>query len=217
MRDAGWRAVELAAQLLDRCESEAVLGDLEEAGGSPWRNLLDISGLIVRQQALLWKSWRPWLASFGLALPASLMLMGFSLSVSLAYRHAGEIAMPLLAGRRVLLAAWSWTGGYAVAAMSKRTLWMSIVSCCLPCLFCLARFRVPSLPSACLLLFLPAAIWGVWQGSRLSGIKTRTAILLATAVTLLTLLFMGEGLPATTWMLIWPAWYLAATAESNTL
>ena len=206
MRDAGWRAVKFAAQLLDRYESEAVLGDLEEAGESPWRNLLDISGLIVRRQALLWKSWRPWLASLGLALPASLMLMGFSLSVSLSYRHAGEIAMPLLAGRMVVL-----------VALSKRTLWMSIVSCCLPCLFCLARFRVSSLPSPCLLLFLPPAILGVWQGSRLSGIKTRTAILLATAVTLLTLLLMGEGLPATTWMLIWPAWYLAATAETNTL
>ena len=69
MRDAGRRAVEFAAQLLDRCECEAVLGDLEEGGEGWWRDLLDISGLIVRRQALLWKSWRPWLASCGLALP----------------------------------------------------------------------------------------------------------------------------------------------------
>jgi len=44
MTNAGWRAVELAAQLLDHDESEAVLGDLVESGESWWRDLLDISG-----------------------------------------------------------------------------------------------------------------------------------------------------------------------------
>ena len=215
MRDGGRRAVEFAAQLLDRCESEAVLGDLEEGGEGWWRDLLDISGLIVRRQALLWKSCRPWLASCGLALPASFLLMGFSLGVTRSFQHTG--GMPLLAVRILLLGAWAWTGGYVVAAMSKRTLWMSVASCCFPCLFCLARFRVPSLPSPCLLLFLPPAMWGVWQGSRLSGVKMRTAMLLAAAVTLLTLLLMGEGLPAVNWVLIWPAWYLAATGETSTL
>jgi hypothetical protein len=209
--------VELAAQLLDHDESEAVLGDLVESGESWWRDLLDISGLIVRRQAELWKSWRPWLASFGLALPASFLLMGFSLGVTRSFRHTGEAGLPLLAVRILLLGTWSWTGGYVVAAMSKRTLWLSVVSCCLPCLFCLARFRVPSLPSPCLLLFVPPAIWGVWQGSKLSGIKTRTAISLAAAVTLLTLLSMGQGLPAVYWVLLWPAWYLAATAETSTI
>jgi hypothetical protein len=215
MRDTGRRAVELAAQLLDLDESEAVLGDLEEGGESWWRDLRDISGLIVRRQALRWRSWRPWLASFGLALPASFLLMGFSLGATRSFQHMG--GMPLLAVRILLLGAWAWTGGYVVAAMSKRTLWMSVASCCFPCLFCLARFRVPSLPSPCLLLFLPPAIWGVWQGSRLSGIKTRTAILLAGAVTMLTLVVMGAGLPAVNWVLIWPAWYLAASAETSTL
>jgi hypothetical protein len=215
MRDTGRRAVELAAQLLDLDESEAVLGDLEEGGESWWRDLRDISGLIVRRQALRWRSWRPWLASFGLALPASFLLMGFSLGVTRSIQHMS--GMPLLAVRILLLGAWAWTGGYVVASLSKRTLWMSAASCCFPCLFCLARFRVPALPSPCLLLFLPPAIWGVWQGSRLSGIKTRTAMLLATAVTMLTLVLMGAGLPAVNWVLIWPAWYLASTAETPTL
>jgi hypothetical protein len=215
MRDGGRRAVEFAAQLLDRDESEAVLGDLAEGGESWCHDLLDVSGLIVRRQALLWKSWRPWLASFGLALPASFLLMGFSLGVTRSFQHTGE--MPLLAVRILLLGAWAWTGGYVVASLSKRTLWMSVAACCFPCLFCLARFRVPSLPSPCLLLFLPPAIWGVWQGSRLSGVKTRAAILLAGAVTMLTLLLMGDGLPAVNWVLIWPAWYLAANAKTSTL
>jgi len=76
---------------------------------------------------------------------------------------------------------------------------------------------VPSMPSPCLLLFLPPAIWGVCQSWRLSGIKTRTAILLASTVTMLTLVLLGAGLPAVNWVLIWPAWYLAGTAERSTL
>lgn len=217
MRDGGRRAVKFAAQLLDRDESEAVLGDLAEGGENWWRDLLGVSGLVVRRQAYLWKSWRPWLASFGLALPASFLLMGFSLGVTRQFQHAGGIGLPLLVVRILLLGAWAWTGGYAVASLSKRTLWLSVASCCVPCLFCLARFRVPALPSPCLLLFLPAAIWGVWQGSRISGIKMRTAMLLAGAVTMLTLLLIGQGLAAVNWVLIWPAWYLASAAEESSL
>jgi hypothetical protein len=69
--------LELTAQLLERSEREAVLGDLEEAGESAWRGLVNVLGLVIRRQTILWKSWRPWLAAFGLALPASFLLMGF--------------------------------------------------------------------------------------------------------------------------------------------
>jgi len=37
---------------------------------------------VILQQLLHWKSWQPWLATFGLALPGSLLLMGISVSVS---------------------------------------------------------------------------------------------------------------------------------------
>jgi len=159
--------VEVAAQFLAPREREAVLGDLAEAGESVWRGLLGVLGLVIRREAILWKNWRPWLAAFGLATPASFWLMGFSLNVSWSFQSwtAGGRALPAL-GYAGLLIAWSATGGFVVAWLSRRTLWMSILATCSPCLFCLARFRQSSLPRICLLLFLVPAIWGAWRGVR---------------------------------------------------
>ena len=147
--------VEAAALLLAPAEREAVLGDLAEAGESVWRGLLGVFGLVIRREAILWKSWRPWLAAFGLSMPASFCLMGYSLTVSGSFQSwlAGGRATPVLMYAAMLLA-WSWAGGFVVASLSRRTLWMSILATCSPCLFCLARFRESSLPRICLLLFL---------------------------------------------------------------
>ena len=57
----GWSMVDAASQLLERDEREAVQGDLVEAGVSACNGLLEILGLVVRRQALLWKNWRPWI------------------------------------------------------------------------------------------------------------------------------------------------------------
>jgi hypothetical protein len=201
--------VEVAAQLLGPCEREAVLGDLEEAGESSWRGLLGVLGLVIRRETALWKGWQPWAAAFGLALPFSFVLMGFSLSVGWSYqRFVGSGAgFWTLVSRLFLLVAWSWTGGFVVGSLSRRTLWVSIVATCSPCLFCLARFRESSLPSICLLLFLVPAIAGVLKGLRITRIKLHWAIILAIAVTM-AMIPMGK----VPWVLVWPAWYMAATA-----
>src|ERR1035438_3356600 len=122
--------VEVAAQLLAPYEREAVLGDLAEAGESAWRSSLGILGLVFRRQAALWKSWQPWLAAFGLALPASFLLMGFSLSVSSAYQHFidSRTGFWLLISHAFLLISWSATGGFVVGPLSRRTLWVSIAA-----------------------------------------------------------------------------------------
>jgi hypothetical protein len=159
--------IDVVAQLLEPREREAVLGDLTEAGETAWRGLLGVLGLLIRHEAIHWKSWRPWLAAFGLSMPASFLLMGFSLTVSWSFQSwtEGGRATPVLA-YAALLTAWSWTGGFVVAWLSRRTLWVSILATCSPCLFCLARFRESSLPRICLLLFLVPAICGAWQGAR---------------------------------------------------
>jgi len=64
MTTFGWSFVEAAARLLARDEREAVLGDLIEAGESTWQGVLSVLGLVFRREAVLWKSWRPWLAGF---------------------------------------------------------------------------------------------------------------------------------------------------------
>jgi hypothetical protein len=201
--------IEVAAQLLGPYEREAVLGDLEEAGESSWRGLLGVLGLVIRRETDLWRSWQPWAAAFGLALPFSFVLMGFSLSVGWSYQRfigLGAGFWPLVS-RLFLLVAWSWTGGFVVGSLSRRTLWVSIVAACAPCLFCLARFRESSLPSICLLLFLVPGIVGVLKGLHVTRIQLHWAIILAIAITTVMIL-TGK----ISWILVWPAWYMAATA-----
>jgi hypothetical protein len=206
--------LELTAQLLEPSEREAVLGDLAEAGESGWRGLVNVLGLVIRRQTIPWKSWRPWLAAFGLALPASFLLLGFSLSVSWHYRNFVDMGagLLLLVSQVFLLAAWSWSSGFVVGSLSRRTLWASIAASCFPCLFCLARFRGSSLPRYCLLLFLVPALCGVYRGLRIARIKLRTAIVVA-AIT--TIAMWSGSVWKLNWFLIWPAWYMVATARKT--
>jgi|HubBroStandDraft_6_1064221.scaffolds.fasta_scaffold10334_3 hypothetical protein len=232
MMSVGWSFVEAAARLLARDKREAVLGDLVEAGESTWQGLLGVLGLVFRQEAVLWKSWRPWLAGFGVTLPSSFLLMGVSLSVSWSYltlrcpELLQKSSLTLGSGTIVLLCkillliGWSWTGGFVVGSVSRRTLWASMVLCYSPCLFCLSRFRVESLSRFCLCLFLLPAIWGVHQGLRISTMRVSSALVLAAAITLMTLPSWnsaGQHRWSPTrwtldWALCWPAWYLVATA-----
>ncbi len=225
MTAIGWSFVETAARLLERGEREAVLGDLLEAGESGLQGVLDVFGLAVRRQLALWKDWRPWLASFGMALPGSLLLMGFSLSVSQTYQRLIHPTIYKATGLTVgagftlflcnvfLLIAWSWTGGFVMGSISRRTVRVSALISFLPCVFCLARFRVESLSRFCLLLFLLPAIWGVCRGLQIARIKMRSALILAAVITLLTIPTWGSsGSWIPNWALSWPAWYLVAMA-----
>jgi hypothetical protein len=231
MSRPNWSLVDLAARLLERDEREAVLGDLVEARESAWEGFFGVLGLVVRRQALLWKSWRPWLAGFGVALPNSFLLMGASLSVSWSYQRLlcpnllREASLTLGSGlmvllyQAVLLTGWAWTGGFVVGAASRRTLWVSTLLCYSPCLFCLSRFRVESLSRFCLLLFLLPAIWGVRRGLRSSRMELGSALVLALVITVLMIPAWsgghGWGVPrlSLNWALSLPAWYLVATGR----
>ena len=168
-----WRFVADVSQILECDEREAVLGDLLESGEDAGRAVLDVAALVVyrkvRGQTLLWKSWRPWFAAFGIALPSTLCLMGISLSVIQTYRHSTHLGT--LLWRVFLMIAWSWTGGFLIGFVSRRTVLVTAALSSLPCLFCLERFRVASLSRFSLLLFLPPAIWGVHQGLRRLGAR----------------------------------------------
>jgi hypothetical protein len=215
------RLFSLASRMLEPAEREAVEGDLLEAGETAWQSFCGVVGLVVRREAALWRQWRPWMAAFGVALPFSFLLMGFSLSVSRGYQelvsHAGLGLGPgwvLFLCNVLLLAGWAWTGGFVVGSVSRRTLWVSGLLCFTPCVFCLERFRVECLSRMCLLLFLPAALWGVRRGLQVVRIQRRSAVVLAVGVTALTMPLWGsEGAWLPNWALSWPAWYLVATAR----
>lgn len=208
--------IEMAARLLRVNQRDAVLGDLAEAGEGLRRSLCAIFGLVARQQAGYWREWPPWLAG-GVALSGSLLLLGVSFQLSMNSRtlrqgdftHAG---LPLLC-EALLLLAWSWTSGYIISSLSRRTLWVSAVFCCTPCLSCVLRFREPSLSRLCVLLFLAPGLLGVLHALRRVRLHFAAAIALAAAIT--GLMFAWKGMWLWNWPLVLPAWFLAATAHQS--
>jgi hypothetical protein len=206
------------SRFLEPEEREAVHGDLVEAGETGWQATRAVSGLLLRRQAELWHNWRPWLATFGLAVPGSFLLMGLSISVSRGFQQfLGPGLRPglaLLLCNVILLVGWAWSGAFLIGALSRRTLWLSAIVSFAPCLFCLERFRIEYLSRFCLLLFLPPAIWGVVKSLQIARIKLGPALALASVLTLLTLPTWGtKGAWIPNWALSWPAWYLVATSE----
>lgn len=213
----GWWCVEAAAGLLAPLECEVVLGDLAETDRGAWRGLGDVLGLTVRRQLALWRSWRPWAASFGLALPASLFLMGWSVAASGAVGNfLGEPAQVRLLwfslSKLFLMISWAWVAGFAVGAVARSTLWASVLACCVPCLHCLSMWPSHGLSFLRLLIFVVPGLWGVWCGRRDLQLGFGSALLLAVIAGLAPFLGGKAG-----WLygccLLWPACYLAATAR----
>jgi hypothetical protein len=220
----GGMLVDSLAQLLERDEREAVLGDMAETGESTRQAIWNLCGLLLRRQAAYWNGWHPWIAAFGIALPFSFPLMGLSVSLSLmslhildpATRQITNSGVSLLLSRFLLLTAWSWTGGFVMGSVSRRTLWVSALLALLPCCFCLARFRIEDLSRFSLLLFLLPAIQGVYQGLRMTRLPLRSAMLIASATILLTVvLWIRTGPSILNLALSWPAWYLVVTASTK--
>jgi hypothetical protein len=57
--------VRFTARALESREREIALGDLVECGASGMPAFLELLGLVVRRQLLIWVNWRPWLALTG--------------------------------------------------------------------------------------------------------------------------------------------------------
>jgi hypothetical protein len=222
MTNLGWRFVEVLALQLAPAEREVALGDLIETRTPAWQGICEITGLVVRRQSQLWRNWRPWVAAPVLAFPCSLVLLGFSFAISTELRDrfisaspmshaAASPAEPILfLCQMVVLLVCSWTAGFTVESLSRRTFVASAVCCLLPCLFCLMRFHHESLSRLCLLLFLLPGVAGV-RFSRCGGaIRRHTAIALALAgTTSMAVLAAHANFWALNWELIGPAWYLA--------
>jgi hypothetical protein len=226
---AAWFLLERVSCILEPAEREAVLGDLKEAGEGPWQTLVEIVGLVLRRQAGHWKDWRPWVAAFGVSVPMSFMLMGgsvmlFSGFVTLAQASAaGQLfaaEVEILSVQAMLLAGWSWTCGYLVGSVSRRTVWFSVMAYCAPCLFCLSRFHTETFSRLSLLLFVFPLAVGLWQGRRGQRMGRRFGVAVAAIVTALAIITQvgatgGVG-NASRWICslvqTLPSWCLAAAS-----
>jgi len=213
----GWRFIEAAAGMLAPLDREVVLGDLAEMDKGTWRGLGDVLSLAARRQFALWRSWRPWAASLGLALPASLFLMGWSVAASGA--AASLLAGPpqarliwLSLSKVFLVMSWAWMAGFVVGAVSRGALWASVLACGGPCVHCLSLWPGHGLSCLILLIFVLPGVWGLWRGRRELTLGTGMAIFLASTGAL-AFLISGKGGSIYGCSLLWPGWYLAATAR----
>jgi hypothetical protein len=146
MTRIGWTLADLATQLLEPHERDVVRGDLAECGASGWRTLREVLGLVLRRQAALWTEWGPWTAVIAIVLPIGLILShatrwwadAHALDVLIYWRLWNFEYLDFPGWRRnielltwwatvsgIALAGWSWTSGYMVASLSRRTRWLT--------------------------------------------------------------------------------------------
>ncbi len=234
-----WWLVDVVSQLLEPNERDAVRGDLAESGETGGQALRGLLGLVVRRQAALWKDWRPWLALAGLVGPAGMLLFQFSISLSRTYdlyfwiignyrvidpailEQTGLTVghgVALLVCHSFLWVSWSWTGGFVLGSLSRRTLWVNGALFCLVWLSLSCSLRPVSTPKLFTVLFWFPSIWGVRQGLRLGTLRLRQAILLAAAIASMT----GLAIWTVGWWpgerslaLSLPVLYMLATASSR--
>ncbi len=214
MSRAALFVIETSARILRANERDGVLGDLAEVGAGPLRSFCAIFGLLARQHAEHWRDWRPWLAG-GVALPASLLLLGVSFGISMNSRallegDSAHIGFPFLF-EVLLLVTWSWTSGFLIGSLSGHTLWVSALLSSIPCLSCVFRFREPSLSRICVLLFLIPGLLGVLHGRRLRHVPFTAALIIAATVT--GLMLAWNEMHLCEWPLVLPAWFLVAAAD----
>ncbi|WP_031497842.1 hypothetical protein [Bryobacter aggregatus] len=207
----------MAAQCLDPEERDAVQGDLAEAGTPASVALREVLGLVLRRM-----EWQAWLASFALALPCSLLLMGYSLSVSRTFQQSffhltGWVLSPalwLLLCNALLLGGWAWATAFSMSAGTRRTAFLIALLSILPCGICFAELRLESVSRLCLSLCLLPAIWSLFRPSCWMRLQMKPAVTLALATTACTIPMWSSGGPwIPNWALSWPAWYLVAASQ----
>lgn len=146
MSRAGWWLADVASQLLEPHERDAVRGDLAECGAGGWRVLCEVLGLIARRQAVCWMDWRPWLAVTTIVLPIGLILSHASrwwaddaVFTTVEYQlyewstlgqfgWRSDLFLPVWSALTygLSLIGWSWTSGYVLASLSRRAGWVTI-------------------------------------------------------------------------------------------
>jgi hypothetical protein len=225
MNGIAWPLTGWVSRLLEGDEREAVLGDLLETNESSLRGFLDVFGLVFRRQIGLWKNPQPWLAGLVVTLPSSYLLTYVSLSVSCTYQRlvnhkiygwhwpTGHEGFPLLLCHIFLLIAWSWSAGYIVGSVSRRTLWVSSALSVIPASFFMSMHPFAPLLRVCLFLFLLPAIFGARRGLLNICISLRSSFLLALTTTVAMIsAWSNHALWDLNWILISLAWYLVAIA-----
>jgi hypothetical protein len=172
----------------------------------------------LRREAELWVHWRPWIGLFGIVVPVGLLLAAYWNGLWVIYAplwmkfHHGiryEIGMTrdsfltMICCQAMALASWSWTSGFALGSLSRRTVWINGALFCLVCLrleFFLVYLRLTlghwGIPIATLglvefakfiLILFPFCL-GVRRAFNLEELNVRKATSLAAWICVMTIL-----------------------------
>lgn len=167
----------------------------------------------MKRQALLWNDWHPWLALVGVGGLVGWRLSRFSFSLSrllslysLTYwrfgvRYADGLTVSqdlvMFACQSLALILYSWTAGFVLGSLSRRTIWLTGALfyltgfVALP-VAVLPAFRwLPLLPHTVLFLF--PSMWGLRLGLRVNALGLRRTILLAATISAITALATWTG------------------------
>jgi len=148
MTRIAWWMIEGLSRLLDDDEREVVRGDLAECGTSAAQALREVTGLVIRRQALLWCDWRPWFVLASVVIPIGLLLSYATRSwgvtsandISIYWRFWDVSYLAVPGWRRdvihvavrigsacLALVGWSWTCGFVLGRVSRRTVWLTVL------------------------------------------------------------------------------------------
>ena len=148
--------VDVVSRALEPREQDVVHGDFAESRETGAQALCDVLGLVVRRQVALWHNWRPWLVLVGLVVPLGLLLRLVSSGVAglnsiYSWMYFNNWDWPLLTHRAfwiilaqtialvfpdtLALICLSWTIGFVLAALSRRTVLVNGALFCLVLLF----------------------------------------------------------------------------------
>ena len=116
---------------------ESVVGDLTELRVSRTRTIYELLGLILRQEAQLWKTWRPWLALIGIVGAIGWLLSNVCLGLvsdvtkqAFVYWQYGVRYQSGLSGAQEIevvictslaVVCWSWLAGFTLSVLSGKT------------------------------------------------------------------------------------------------
>jgi hypothetical protein len=126
---------------LSAAEREAVMGDFAELGLTDRRAATSLLELVLRRQLRAWKEWQPWFTTLAIILPVCPLLAMLCTQLSMSVwpsvvswvHHEPSYDTGLspsafwgaICLRASALATWSWTSGFALGALSRRTPWVS--------------------------------------------------------------------------------------------
>jgi hypothetical protein len=179
------RPLILLSHLLPVKDREAVLGDLVEAGFTPFQAILDLAGLILRRTLDPYRDWRTWIC-LGSAPLITPLLVGLSVALwsqmdkFATHRTTSLSSLVEIMRLSGLLLVASTTSCVAAFRLGVNTPVVLALTTLSPAVFCFTRYPATILPSCCVFLFLLPSC-GAWLAlRRLQSSRTwaRFAVLL---------------------------------------